>query len=406
MSSILRSQLPSLRRDQVAATSPQAMREQNLHALLDVFWDNAGQTLTANQLMEASGLTRASVLDICRGLEERGWVIEGPGTRSATPGRRARQFAFNHTRSLVVGADIAYTSVSAVVADLAGQVLGQARRDFAAEFPRESRSEHLGVTIAAALADGGISPDRIETACVGIGAPLDDAGVPPRRNPLWDAVKLDAKSFLPEQASWRILVENDANLAAWAERSSGDVDPDSTFVTLLADELLGGGIVFEGQLQRGAHGTAGEMDYLRNVRGVEHVGGIGSVWGYYRDELRRQGETIQQGVTALDILLAAQRGDQRAAAAVRQTAERLARAIATISNIIDPGVVVLAGQLAKFAGPVVEEINWRLPEIAYSPPAVVASTLGDDVVLRGALEMAIDDVRTNIVFLPNGAGSD
>jgi len=380
------------------------MRERNLHALLDVFWDNAGQPLTASRLMEASGLTRASVLDICRDLEERRWITEGPGARAATPGRQARRFAFNHTRTLVVGADIAYTSVSAVVADLAGTVLGQARRDFPAEFPRESRSEHLGTTVAAALADGGISPDQIETACVGIGAPLDEAGVPPRRNPLWDAVKLNAKSFLPEQTSWRILVENDANLAAWAERSSGDVDPDSTFVTLLADELLGGGIVFDGQLQRGTHGTAGEMDYLRHVRGVDHVGGIGSVATVYAEELRLAGRTAPEpSLSAEAVLGAAWNGDSVAIAAVRRVSERLANAIATISSIIDPGVVILAGHLARFAGPVVEEINWRLPEIAYSPPTVVASTLGDDVVLRGALEMAIHDVRMSTSFLPNDA---
>ncbi|MGB4966894.1 MAG: hypothetical protein WBO35_01710, partial [Candidatus Saccharimonadales bacterium] len=69
MSSIRRSRLSPERLTQPVATSPQAMRERNLHALLDVFWDNAGQSLTASQLMEASGLTRASVLDICRDLE-------------------------------------------------------------------------------------------------------------------------------------------------------------------------------------------------------------------------------------------------------------------------------------------------------------------------------------------------
>lgn len=406
MSSILRSQLPSLRRDQVAATSPQAMRDQNLHALLDVFWDNAGQTLTANQLMEASGLTRASALDICRGLEERGWVIEGPGSRSASPGRRARQFTFNRTRSLVVGADIAYTSVSAVVANLAGQVLGHARRDFTAEFPRESRSEHLGATIAAALADGDISPDRIETACVGIGAPLDNTGVPPRRNPLWDAVKLEPKNFLPEQTNWRVLVENDANLAAWAERSGGRVNPESTFVTLLADEVLGGGIVFEGQLLRGAHGTAGEMGYVKHVGGVETVEGIGSVWGYYHDELRRRGETDQNELSSAEVLLAARRGDEAAAAAVRRASKRLANVIATLTDLIDPEVVVLAGHLAEHAGQLIEAINWRLSKIADSPTTVVASTLGDQVVLRGAVEMAIDDVRMNTAFFPTAADAD
>ncbi|MDF1489634.1 ROK family protein [Tessaracoccus caeni] len=405
MSSIRRSQLPSARRDPGAATSPQSMRERNLHALLDVFWSNADSSLTAKELMDASGLTRASVLDICRALDNLGWITEGAGARADTPGRRARQFQFNPARSLVVGADVNYTSVSAVVADLAGRILGSAKREFAAGYPWESRSDHLGTTISAALSDAGVSTGRIETVCVGLGSPLDETGKAPRRNPLWDAVKVEASSFLPEQADWQILVENDANLAAWAERGSGRVDPESTFVTLLADELLGCGIVFEGRLQRGAHGVAGEMGFATNIRDVENVEGIGSVWGYYRDELQQSGKPAREGVTAVDILLAAQQGDPVASAAVRRTADRLAKAIAVIAFLIDPGVVVVAGRFAEHAGRLVEMINWRLTDLrAPSPPTVITSALGGDVVLRGAIEMAIDDIRAGVSFAANDDG--
>lgn len=379
------------------------MRERNLHALLDVFWDNAGQSLTASQLMEASGLTRASVLDICRDLEERRWIIEGPGASAATPGRQARQFAFNHTRTLVVGAEVRYVSVAAVVADLAGNVLGRARRDFPQGFPWESRSDHLGTTIAAALAEGGVSAAEIEAACVGVAAPLDEVGVPPQKNPLWDAVRPYAKSFLADQSDWRILVENDANLAAWAERSSGEVEADSTFVTLLADEFMGAGIIFEGRLQRGAHGTAGEVSFLRNVRGVNSSGGVGEVVGEYVDELARTGRrpSSAETVTPEAVLRAAMDGDRAAFRAVKKIGERLAKAIATIADLLNPEVVVIAGRFASLAGQVVDQINWELPDLSHSPPTVIASTLGDDVVLRGALEMAIHDVRTNTTFLPN-----
>lgn len=132
-----------MRRDPGAATSPQSMRERNLHALLNVFWSNADDSLTAKELMDASGLTRASVLDICRTLSSLGWITEGAGARADTPGRRARQFQFNPGRSLVVGADVSHTSVSAVVSDLAGQVLGSAERQFAVGYPWESAANIL-----------------------------------------------------------------------------------------------------------------------------------------------------------------------------------------------------------------------------------------------------------------------
>lgn len=218
-------------------------------------------------------------------------------------------------------------------------------------------------------------------------------------------MKVGENSFLRDQVGWRILVENDANLAAWAERGSGRVDPDSTFVTLLADDSLGSGIVFEGQLQRGAHGTAGEMGYVKETRGVDTVDGIKSVRKYYQDELRQRGDTMEEHVTAADVLLLAQQGNEAAVAAVNRIVGRLSRVIATIASLIDPGVLVLAGRFAEHAGPLVEMINWRLADLRTpSPPIVIASALGGEVVLRGAIEMAIDDIRAGVSFAANGDG--
>ena len=136
------------------------------------------------------------------------------------------------------------------------------------------------------------------------------------------AVAVDREKLQELHPQWRLHVENDASLAALAEMGSGDVEEGSTFLTLLSGERLGAGLVLEGSLHRGAHGAAGEMDYL------EQVVGVGGSLG-----------------------------------------------------------------IAEFSTSVSKGVRRDLADIVTTPPRVVLSTLGRDVVLLGALKSASDVVR-------------
>ncbi|MFS2032344.1 ROK family protein, partial [Curtobacterium sp. CT11-45] len=88
------------------------------------------------------------------------------------------------------------------------------------------------------------------------------AGASPGDGGFWDRMNPGFADAVPGH---RVVVENDANLAALAERpSSGD----ASFAALLSGERFGSGLVVDGVLLRGAHGGAGEMRVLDLVEGV------------------------------------------------------------------------------------------------------------------------------------------
>jgi predicted NBD/HSP70 family sugar kinase len=378
------------------------MRARNAGLLLDLFWARSGEVVTASDLIESTGLTRTTVLDICRDLERRRWIAGAQPARTAL-GRQALGFTFNRSRSLVVGADVGHRSVRAVVADLSGAILGRGQRDYANEDWETARGSHLGETIQEALESAGVTPDRVSNACVGVAAPVDAQGQPPKSNALWDSVRVSSDDFAAEHRSWGIRIENDANLAALAERDSGDLPPTDTFITLLSGERLGAGIVIDGKLHRGAHGTAGEVEYLRRVTGVNDLAGIGRRAGKLAaDGLRSgRGSTLSanwDGTTeilpAALVFQAARNCDPLAIEIVDQLGQSFAIAISTMCSFVDPTTVVLAGGITPSSQPVVDSINAHIQEILPSPPTVIASTLGSDVVLIGAVHEAINAVRS------------
>jgi predicted NBD/HSP70 family sugar kinase len=377
------------------------MRTRNLKLLLHEFWSNSGAVLTASGLMEATGLTRTTVLDICRDLERRRWIVPAQPVRAAL-GRQALGFAFNHARTYVVGADVGHRSVRAVVADLSGTIVGRGQRSYADEDWATVRGAHLGDTIRDALQAAGLPADSVVSACVGVAAPVDAGGRPPVSNKLWDSVRVSADDFLGEQQSWQIRIENDANLAALAERDSGDLPPTDTFITLLSGERLGAGIVVAGQLHRGAHGTAGEVDYLRRVKGVNDLSGIGRRAGRLAatglkdgrsSSLRSEWDGVGDVVPAELVFRAALSGDPFANEVVDEVGESFAIAISTMCGLVDPTTVVLAGGITPSSQPVVDSINAHIQRILPTPPRVMASTLGSEVVLIGAVHEAISAVR-------------
>ncbi|WP_181152025.1 MULTISPECIES: ROK family protein [unclassified Arthrobacter] len=383
----------------VPVTSTQTVRDLNSSLVLDLFWKtpvDAG--LTATELVENTGLTRSTVLAIADELREAGWLLEDRAP-SLIPGRgrQARRFTFNRKRRLVVACDIGFRSITSVVADLKGAVLGRAGRRFEGREWTTDRTGEVLQTIDEALLDAGVGHDRIESACLGLAAPLDRNGVPFQGNPFWDAVRIDLERVRGFATAWGITFENDADLAAIAEmRASGGHSTGST-VTLLAGEWLGAGIVVNGELFRGANGGAGEMGYLERVMGVGSSLGPSAV---ARDLILeglaagRESRVERDARPSLEsIMAAANEGDALAAEVVGRLEERLSLTVSTLSSFLDPGAVIISGGNAELLAPMLAGVRKRLGELIPHPPEILASTLGRDVVLLGAVHSAIAAVR-------------
>ncbi|WP_380174992.1 ROK family protein [Kineococcus sp. DHX-1] len=380
------------------------LRDENALAVLHHVWDlpDGADGVTGSDLMAATGLSRATVHDVCGELIARGWLRELENGRSAegyVKGRPARRYAFDALAGVVVGVDAGQHRVAARVSDLRGRALA----DVAVEVdhdpgrtPVADRIADVERVVEETWERAG--RPRVLGVAVGVPAPVGPSGATEfSGNPYWEFVNPDLAGALTRRTGWRVLADNDANLAALAEGWQGSGRGVRHQVTLLAGERIGAGVVEDGRLLRGARGGVGEMRYLDLVEGVGSPDGLGKV---LRELVRAAGGTG----AAEDVVAAAAAGEESAGALLDVAAERLTRVVVTLVSLFDPDRVVVAGGVAGAPG-LVERVQAGLPRFLDPPrPPVVASTLGRDVVVLGALRRALDEVRADALALSPGRG--
>lgn len=443
-----KSQVGEVRSVDRGVSSPQLMRRANRQALLQHAL--GAEAFTAADAMAATGLTRATVLGVCAELEQAGWLEEAPAERdgAAPRGRPARRFSLRAQAGILLAVDAGQHTLAAHAADLRGRELAAERlvledaplvgEDLeagaaAAERRLEALRALLDRVSARAGARGPVDAARAEGShdaagavdapaaadgrgtagaprlltVVGVPAPVDAEG----RSPSGDAGYWPAMNpGLVDALDGPVLVENDANLAALAERahlacSGADADH---LAALLMGERFGAGLVVDGRLLRGADGGAGEMRFLETVlgdpRGADGVAALARRWAL---EALEAGET-SAALSALpaaelgakDVFAAARDGDALAGAVLERIGDRLARIAMILSSLIAVDTVVVAGAIAEAIDPVLEHAREALPRIGTPPlPQLRASSLGRDVVVRGALELALTRLREDPLAL-------
>jgi predicted NBD/HSP70 family sugar kinase len=277
--------------------------------------------------------------------------------------------------------------------------LGRAGRGAAA-------SELINLT----LNDAGRSLDDVLLTVVGIPAPVDADGMSPEGD-FWDLMNSGFASHL----HGRVVVENDANLAAVAELAH---EPSSNQATLLTGERFGAGLIVDGRLLRGPRGGAGEMRFLDTLTagkfvpdegGADGFGALARKWARSRIQ-SYEGKTVlrqlpEGEITAEDVFQAAREGDPFAEDIIARLGARLARIAVVLSSLLDIERVVIAGGISRAIGPVLEHARRLLPTDTGLPlPELVASTFGAEVVVRGAIESALTQIKRDPhLFLPRAA---
>ncbi len=275
------------------APSTQLVRRVNASAMLKAM--RGAGIVTGTELMAATGLSRATVISICDELVRLGWLQELENQRGAgdyVKGRPARRFAFDDSAASVIGIDIGANKITAIVADMAGTPLSQVTMPFRAyNVPANERADVLDSIAAEALEKAGVFADSVLAVSVGVAAPVSRAGEVLRAQEFWKS--FDVRKIVSERHGWHVLLENDANLAALAERWQGSAQGVDNLVVMLAGDRLGGsGILESGRLLHGQVGGFGELGYLDNVDGVGDTYGIAhyaTLWG--REALDSGAET-------------------------------------------------------------------------------------------------------------------
>ena len=310
---------------------------------------------------------------------------------------------------LTIGIDIGGTKVLGGVVDGEGKILATHREstpkeggaaltktiaDVAKVLLRDHPATAIGVSAA-----GFVSSDR-ETML----ATPNISG--------WNGVNLMEE--IGKLVDLPIVIENDANAAAWGEAQYGAGKNQSQMMMITVGTGIGGGAVIDGKLHRGAFGVAAEFGHLRVVP-EGHICGCGArgcfeqyasgnaLMRHVREaitaspdaahNLLARGDGTVTGLQGHHITEAARAGDPVALAGFNTTAQWLGAGIASLGVLFDPAVVVIGGGVIDageiLLAPTRVALDRYMPFNGKHPtPKIVAATLGNDAGLVGAASLA------------------
>jgi len=375
-----------------APGSTAALRPANQRRVVGVLRDRPGKELTQAEIARATGLAGATVSNIVRDLAAVGLVDTDPGS-----GRRGTVVRLARAAGLVAGVDFGHTHVAVAVADLTGQVLGEART------PSSPDHHHAdGLAQARELLDQALEAAQATTGdlvALGMGLPApirDDVVRTSAILPGW--VGVNARKVAREHFGIPAHIDNDANLGALAEHRLGAAAGHRSAFFVKVSSGVGGGLIIDDRLFRGADGTAGEIGHLSldDDGPLCRCGSRGCLETY-----ASTGAALALLSTRLpearieDVVAAAASGDAAAQRLFEDAGLHLGRGIAAIVNLMNPGVVVVGGEMAKAGDLLLEPTRTGLRRHAIADGAstpVCPSALGDRASLIGAVLLAADTV--------------
>ncbi|WP_217369637.1 ROK family protein [Nonomuraea antri] len=338
------------------------------------------------ELAQRAELSRPTVEGLAEDLLALGWLAESP-PETGRMGRPRRLFRFRAEAGHVLGVDIGSYSVRALVCDLEGQVVGRFSTRLAPQASRVDRLEAVRTAAGGALKDAGIEPDRLMATCVGTTGVVRDGAVKLSvALPEWTGVNLVAE--LGADFGPVVLVENDCNLAALAERWTGVAKDARDLVFVLSGVRTGAGLLIRGELHGGGRGMAGEIGALPLLgwhRAPSHLAGFPGL----------PAETAAEEVAGL-VFSAAREGDPAARWAVEQYAHDLAEGIAALVLTMDPDLVVIGGGVSRSGDVLLEPLRRHLDPLCLEPPELAVSSLGEKAVVLGAVRHALDHVDARL----------
>ncbi|HEY8911875.1 ROK family protein [Lacisediminihabitans sp.] len=352
---------------------PEHARGHNRALVLQTLF-TAGQQSRAD-VARRTGLTRVTVSDLVGELIAEGLIVE-TGQRDGTrPGKPATLLDIGRSAFQIVGIDLSDHSVfRGAVLDLAGTILARA------EVPLAGGVGDGALATVFALADELVSLSNRPILGIGVGSPgvVDPDGVV-LGAPNLGWVDVPLRSLLAERFGRPVVVANDANAATLAEHSFGNAEGDSMLVKV--GHGVGAGLLLGGSLLSGGRFAAGEIGHV--VVGTD--GGDQCSCGKFG--------CLETWLAVPRLEARIRQAPAEREAILREAGRRLGIALAPIVGALDLSEVILSGPPALLDGTLAEAtretVRDRTMAEFHGDLILRMTTLGDDIVLRGAAVMVI-----------------
>jgi predicted NBD/HSP70 family sugar kinase len=378
--------------------TPRLLRALNDRAALELLLERG--PLTRAQLGEMTGLSKVTASQLVERLEERG-LVRRVGEQAGGRGPNAQLYAVTPGSAHVIGVDVGPDRVVAACADITGAIIGRVEQS------TKDTDDPVGVVhnaVVQAATRAGTDMNSVRRVVLGTPGLVD-----PATGEISFAVDLPRwhrglLGDLRKDLSTPVVFANDVNLAAVAEADTGAAKGNSDFVLIWISRGVGLASVIDGRLHQGSTGAAGEIGYLpvagaelpRNasrrgakgpfqaIAGADAVKAIGKEHGF-------------RGAEAPDVVRAAVAAGDAGVPVLDELARRLSLGVAATCVVLDPPLVVLAGEVGQAGGPALaERVEREVAAITLVSPRVVITEIAVEPVLHGALRMALDAVRDEV----------
>lgn len=360
-----------------------------------------GRASTRSELSRLTGLSRSTITQRIDVLIDCDFVYEA-GEAPSSGGRPPQTIAFNSTLGVVLVADLGATHSRLAVADLSGEVLGEMSGDLAiADGPDRVLAWVLD-RFAELLDGAGRSGDAVRGIGVGLPGPVEySAGraVDPPIMPGWDGVAVP--ELLQATYPVPVLVDNDVNIMALGEYWTRWRHRVDSMLFVKVGTGIGSGIVANGNIYRGQHGAAGDMGHVQvasagnttcrcgNLGCLEAVAGGAAI----ARQLTELGTPVED---AREVARRAMAGDPTANRLVRDAGRQIGEVLAGAVNLLNPGAIVLGGDIALAANQLVAGVRERIYErstvLATHDLRIERTELGDRAGVVGAAVMIIESI--------------
>jgi predicted NBD/HSP70 family sugar kinase len=379
-----------------ARATPPLLKHLNERTVLETI--RAGAPISRAEISRRAGISKPTVSLALQSLVETGLVREAADTPGG-PSYGAVFFEPVPEAAFVVGLDLGSRFLRGAVCDLAGEV--RARQDVEIRGgDADAVLKVIGALYESLISAAVLPRDRIDGVVLGVPGVVDvETSVLQLTTP--NIPGLEGREFerdLREQFGIEVTIENDVNLAAVGERWSGVARGVDDFAFLSIGTGMGMGLVLGGELHRGSHGAAGEVDWA--LAGIgEEVDPSGDGTAALAARLAPEGAagtTLAPPYDAREIFAAARRGDPLGRVVVEEVARRIAAHITPIAAVADPALVVLGGGLGANGDLLLTPVRRLLAAWIPYPPRVEISSLGDAAVLMGALAVGLRSALDNV----------
>ena len=349
------------------------------------------------EIAHETALQRSTVSLIVEELKAGGLVEELEG--ESTGGRPPLLLRLRSSGPVAVGVDVGTTRALVATSDLAGRVLDQV------EFETDPNADETLDRMIRCVAKL-IKKDRDTVEGVGVSLPglVDYETGTALFIPHYKWRDWAVGRGVGEATGLPVVVDNDANALALAELWFGrpEVREVRDFIMVLVESGLGTGVVFDGQVYRGAAGAAGEFGHMTigSDAPVACATGSRACWEAFASEraaLARYGATGNgpgaRRIRFDQLLDRALGGEAEARAALVETARYLGVGIANLIKGLSPEAVILGGRIARAWPLIEEELKAAVVENCLCRglpvPRIFVSSLGEQPRLRGALSLVL-----------------